>query len=192
MEKTEVETIELEDEVVSNDSKKYTLLTSAYNDRAEYIGSEEDAKFICDKMGIDPICIDGNSVCSIGFCKKDNKWYGWSHRTIHGFGIGSEVKKGDAAYNPTDKKDFAENMRDFYHSEEYHEWTRYRSVENDEGVLVLEIEHLYNNNTPNEHIRGETLKMIVDFPESFGKGEWKAETLEDAKLMAIDFANNVC
>lgn len=26
-----------------------------------------------------------NKVCSIGLSKKDGKWYGWSHRAIHGF-----------------------------------------------------------------------------------------------------------
>lgn len=29
----------------------------------------------------------------------DGKWYGWSHRAIHGFDIGDDVKKGDCAYN---------------------------------------------------------------------------------------------
>ena len=29
----------------------------------------------------------------------DGKWYGWSHRAIHGFAIGDKIKKGDIAYN---------------------------------------------------------------------------------------------
>ena len=36
---------------------------------------------------------------SIGFSEKEQKWYGWSHRAIYGFGIGSKVKKGDCGYN---------------------------------------------------------------------------------------------
>lgn len=28
----------------------------------------------------------------------DGKWYGWSHRAVHGFGIGDKIKKGDIAY----------------------------------------------------------------------------------------------
>lgn len=28
---------------------------------------------------------------SIGFSEKEQKWYGWSHRAIHGFGIGDEA-----------------------------------------------------------------------------------------------------
>ena len=31
----------------------------------------------------------------LGFSEKEQKWYGWSHRAIHGFGIGDTVKKGD-------------------------------------------------------------------------------------------------
>lgn len=37
-------------------------------------------------------------IHSIGFSEKEQKWYGWSHRAIYGFGIGSKVKKGDCAY----------------------------------------------------------------------------------------------
>ena len=44
-------------------------------------------KFL-DKHGIKT---DGN----VGFSEKEKKWYGWSHRAIFGFGIGSEVKEGD-------------------------------------------------------------------------------------------------
>jgi len=29
-----------------------------------------------------------HSVCSIGKSAKDGKWYGWSHRAVHGFGVG--------------------------------------------------------------------------------------------------------
>ena len=35
---------------------------------------------------------------SIGFSEKEQKWYGWSHRAIYGFGIGSKIKKGDCGY----------------------------------------------------------------------------------------------
>lgn len=34
-------------------------------------------------------------VCSIGFCEKEQKWYGWSHRALCGFGIGDMVNEGD-------------------------------------------------------------------------------------------------
>jgi len=31
----------------------------------------------------------------VGFSEKEQKWYGWSHRAIHGFKIGDIVKEGD-------------------------------------------------------------------------------------------------
>lgn len=36
-----------------------------------------------------------HNTCSIGFSEKEQKWYGWSHRAIHGFEIGHKCKKGD-------------------------------------------------------------------------------------------------
>lgn len=35
-----------------------------------------------------------STIKHIGFAPKDQKWYGWSHRAIYGFGIGSRVTKG--------------------------------------------------------------------------------------------------
>ncbi len=34
-----------------------------------------------------------DSVTSIGRSKKDGKWYGWSHRAIHGFPTKQQAKK---------------------------------------------------------------------------------------------------
>ena len=31
----------------------------------------------------------------IGFSEKEQKWYGWSHRAIHGFKVGDKCKDGD-------------------------------------------------------------------------------------------------
>lgn len=31
--------------------------------------------------------------CGLGYSEKENKWYGWSHRAIHGFGIGDKAKE---------------------------------------------------------------------------------------------------
>lgn len=53
-----------------------------------FIGDEKFAKRLED-MGILPErARDGDKVASVGFCEAENKWYGWSHRAIHGFGIG--------------------------------------------------------------------------------------------------------
>lgn len=68
----------------------------AYNPDGAYIGNLKVAKMLCEERGIAPELIPPDmNVCSIGFCKKEQKWYGWSHRAIHGFSIGDVVKEGD-------------------------------------------------------------------------------------------------
>lgn len=53
-----------------------------------------------------------HSVTSIGWSPKDQKWYGWSHRAIYGFGVGDIVKEGSvcAEYLPVGFK--AKNLKD--------------------------------------------------------------------------------
>lgn len=72
------------------------LVKSAYNSAGDYIGTKQVAHFLCSKKGIKPEkAKPSNNVCSIGFCESEQKWYGWSHRAIFGFGIGDRVKEGD-------------------------------------------------------------------------------------------------
>ena len=67
-------------------------MTSAYNHDGDYIGSLKVADLLTKKYGIKPELIDeDHTVCSIGFSEKDQKWYGWSHRAICGFGIGDKI-----------------------------------------------------------------------------------------------------
>jgi len=73
----------------------------AYTPRGEYIGSPRDARQLCVKRGIQPeLRRPDDDVCSIGFSLKDGKWYGWSHRAIFGFKIGSKCQKGNCHYRP--------------------------------------------------------------------------------------------
>ena len=78
-------------------------MKSAYTPEGHYIGNSRWAHRLT-KRGIrpeprkpaDPTANGGRGrTCSIGFCEGEQKWYGWSHRAIHGFGVGSVVKEGD-------------------------------------------------------------------------------------------------
>ena len=72
------------------------IVKMAYTPSGDYIGEPETARLLYVKKGINPEKIDSiHKVCSIGFCEKEQKWYGWSHRAIYGFGIGDKVEKGD-------------------------------------------------------------------------------------------------
>jgi len=79
-------------------------MKSAYTPEGYYIGSSKDAHRLIVKRGIkpqprEPARPDANNgrgrTCSIGFCEREQKWYGWSHRAIYGFGIGDVVREGD-------------------------------------------------------------------------------------------------
>lgn len=71
-------------------------MVNAYSLSGSYIGNPKTAYTICIKRGIKPeTYTKEDRTCSIGFCKKENKWYGWSHRAMYGFTIGDKVEKGD-------------------------------------------------------------------------------------------------
>lgn len=76
-----------------------TMHTSAWAPDGHYIGNTKFAHRLVAKRGIKPELAGpngcGGHVCSIGFCKHDQKWYGWSHRALHGFGIGDTVDSED-------------------------------------------------------------------------------------------------
>lgn len=50
-----------------------------------YIGSKRDTMFLCKRKGLTKI------QRNIGFNEQEQKWYGWSHRAIFGFGIGDKL-----------------------------------------------------------------------------------------------------
>lgn len=73
-------------------SQEPTKMRSAYNPSGHYIGDPKTARYLIVKRGIIPeLRTDLSNVCSIGYSPKDRKWYGWSHRAIYGFGIGTEI-----------------------------------------------------------------------------------------------------
>lgn len=132
---------EIRTELVKMEGNPDTKMKSAYTPDGLYIGNTIRAHRLIVKRGIKPQLSDpGNNVCSIGFSEKEQKWYGWSHRAIYGFGIGDVAKEGDCCTEP--------------------------------GVVT---------------------EYLVEHPEadrSVPVG-FEALTLDDAKLMAIAFADSV-
>ncbi|MEO1892686.1 hypothetical protein [Spongiibacter tropicus] len=126
----------------------------------------------------------GKPIC-IGFNPEEGKWYGWSHRAICGFGVGSKCERGMCHYRPVDKDDFLQECIRFW-TEEYHQ--NIRAEHRGDHVYV---EWEYSGATPNEKIRGHIGGVKCPYPSEFGKGEWEAKTLADARQMAIDFADDV-
>jgi hypothetical protein len=86
---------EIRTEVLEHDGERITHKV-AYTPTGDYIGRSRFAHRLVVKRGIAPQKRNVESnVCSIGFSEREQKWYGWSHRAIFGFGIGAIAKEGD-------------------------------------------------------------------------------------------------
>ena len=130
---------------------------------------------------------NGGNVSCIGFNPLEQKWYGWSHRAVFGFGVGSEVEKGDCSFLASNKEEFKEACLSFWGGGDF-------SIGDDKAEFIgnsVEVTYTYNNIVLNKMLRGTTYRNVSPFPETWGKGEWVALTLEDAREMAQDFAQGV-
>ncbi len=73
-----------------------------------HVGLEDNIKYLA-KLEITDELTHG-----VGFSPKDGKWYGWSHRAIYGFKIGSECKKGDCHHVAATPEDLIDDYASFY------------------------------------------------------------------------------
>lgn len=170
-----------------------------------YIGLEERAKNLA-RMGIAAQAIPGNSVASIGFCEREQTWYGWSHRARGCFGIGSTVKRGDVAYIADTPEKLIEDRANFF-SDINPEVAEQKRAEcqilpDRSGIRILHAPLIIPVVKPEdladaimgEDVPTEDVDIFAEKPYTIvkcGRGEWTAKTLEDAKQMAIDFAEAV-
>lgn len=175
-----------------------TIMTTCYTDAGDWIGSEKIAHRLCAERGIRPIHnkpLPKGALrpCSIGFCEAEQKWYGWSHRAICGFGVGSTVQKGDCAYVPSDMEDARQNAIRFW-TEESHLNVQAAEAVDEDGRVYFDVRWTYPDDAelvPNEKLHGTTGGFRHYPPKQFGRGEWTALTLDDARQMAVDFAEGV-
>ncbi len=154
-----------------------------------HVGSERQLKFLLDK-GITQHIQSGFRepiTACIGFNPTEQKWYGWSHRAIFGFGVGSKCKQGDAGFEPSNKLEFMKRMVSFWGDNEYFQ-KKPEVVDKGDGCLIT---YIYNNKVPNKELRGKTHTEFFKYPKKWGKGEWTASTIKQAKQMAINFAKSV-
>lgn len=56
---------------------------------------EKDVTKVCSFKDMDKYS-DSNVAC-IGFSSKEQKWYGWSHREVYGFGVGDVIEEDNLA-----------------------------------------------------------------------------------------------
>ena len=82
-------------ELLSNNELVVDVKENSCRTKAgSYIGDIGYTWYLTHVMGLSNLeSIDNNSewTVSIGFNEKEQKWYGWSHRARHGFGIGDST-----------------------------------------------------------------------------------------------------
>jgi len=89
------------------------VMWSVYSKDGGYIGDIETT-YIYMQRGITDIQ-KGTPIdrtCSIGFNAEEQKWYGWSHRAMCGFGVGSQVVWGDVLVGKYAVGHKAQNLED--------------------------------------------------------------------------------
>lgn len=162
-----------------------------------FVGLENDLKYLM-KYGISEQIQSGwgePRTSNIGFNPIEEKWYGWSHRAIFGFEIGSKCKEGNVGFVPSNKEEFSKSCLKWYGDtdmgEDTHKFDAKVKEFTKDGVLGVLVEYTYDDEIPNKSLRGKTMSDFEAYPENWGKGEWTANTLEEAKEMAIDFAKSV-
>ena len=150
-----------------------TKITSAYTPHGHYIGNARTARYFVKKLGImpEPISPDYN-ICTIGYSHIDGKWYGWSHRAIHGFKVGDKVKYGDCAYTPKDADYFIYDIM--------------KSLKGKKGLKVIKGQGKVTITWV-----GNSKGHEWEYPGTYGRGEWVAKTTADVRQMAVDFARGV-
>ena len=167
----------------------YSKIDGSYIGR---VGVEDHLKFLL-KKGITEQIQNKDGIAdhstNIGFNPEEKKWYGWSHRAIYGFTIGSTCKKGDCHYQPCNKKDFIDDCTRFWSEEDHLNTISVDHV--DEGIQGVLTSWTYTDTIPNKELRSKISTVFTFYPETYGKGEWVAKTMEDAKQMAKDFAEGV-
>jgi len=60
-----------------------------------YIGLLKDADKLAERGIVPQRSHPDHNVCSIGFCDREQAWYGWSHRATYGFTVGYVAAEGD-------------------------------------------------------------------------------------------------
>lgn len=170
------------------------------------VGGEDNNlfKFLLEH-GVDEIMKDGGNVACIGYSSNEGEWYGWSHRAIYGFGVGSEVKKGDCAYVADTPEGLIDDHAEFFSDISEDSANRHRAecqiLDDRTGIRILHtptvIPVVDSIDAVADALDGDDSAVeMIDITPGYtiikcGKGAWTAKTLEDAKQMACDFAESV-
>lgn len=75
-------------------NRQFSMISFRSNVDRGYIGDPCDTLNMI-RWGIEPEkSRPENETCSVGFCKGEQRWHGWSHRARASFGVGHVVQEG--------------------------------------------------------------------------------------------------
>ena len=136
------------------------------------VGMEDSVEYLAEREITDEL------THGVGFSPKDG---------IYGFEVGSTCKKGNCHYRAANIEDELEAAVAFW-SDEYK--TNVEANLQSDGTI--HVKWKYDDAVPNEESRGKISGTDWRYdPNNFGRGEWTAKTMEDAKQMAVDFNSGV-
>lgn len=89
--------VDLETKKLDGGPNEWYMTSCVSKQDGSYIGSPENAWMYIFRFGIESFykAEPDNKVASIGFNPTEEKWYGWSHRAIYGFGVGHITEEGN-------------------------------------------------------------------------------------------------
>ena len=134
--------------------------------------------------------ITENLTQGVGFSPKDKKWYGWSHRAMYGFKIGSTCKKGDCHYIGSTLQEQEDAAVLFWSDADRINTHCDGIITYPNGEKFFHIKWTYTGNIPNTKLHNK-ISGVEHFITPLGAGEWTAKTMEDAHQMAKDFSKGV-
>lgn len=172
-----------DDEKIGGDDTPDSYYSKFDDSYITFVGLEDQVKFLADREVTEEL------TPGVGFSPKDNKWYGWSHRAIYGFEIGSECKQGDCHYVGSTLKEQQEDAIRFW-QDDCHKYVICNGVVKEGDDSYFDIEWEYDDSVKNKSLHN-TISGTKHYITPLGRGEWTAKTMEDAKQMAVDFNQGV-
>lgn len=111
--------------------------------------------------------VDSYITNKIAYSGSKHSWFGFNlqNQEFREFTIGSKISYGEIGYNPSEPADLAK----YYVEQSYAEAGDITIVSN--GIIVKQFD--------------DTVEVSV------GRGEWVVDSIADARIMAIDYANDL-
>jgi len=116
--------------------------------------------------------IDKHITHGMGFSTKQQKWYGWSHRAIAGYGIGDKITKSNIAYRSDSINDLYEELLESFPLKNYK-----LEKTNNNSIKVYEL------------MEDGSFEFVKEYYT--GRGEFVIKTLDEAKECAKNFKEEV-